>query len=420
MTLDRTTYPEPTEPAADPGARPSTEPLATEQLATDQVATEQVAAGTDRRPAGRLLFVDNLRIYLTILVLAHHLAVTYGNIPVWTYLEPPDNPADGVPLDLLVGLNQAYFMGLFFLVSGFFTPRSLDRRGARGFARERLRRLGIPLLGFLVLLRPLFTLGLYLGLPAADRMPYWQFYVESIDPGPLWFVEVLLVFALAYAWLRSRRPAPAQDVDRTAPPLRFWMVLAFAVVLGLALYVWRVLVPVGTYIPVVGLPSAAYLPQYASLFAIGILAYRRDWIARMPGRFAWFAGLLVLVASVALVPFMDLDGAAAGAEAPSRWGFSAAASAMWEAMFAVGAIVVLLLVFRRFLDRQGRLARWASRQAFAVYVIHAVVLVGIGYSLRSVELPQLLKFLLALAIAVPVCWVVAALVRRLPLARSTL
>jgi hypothetical protein len=208
--------------------RPRARRAATSQVldgtATTAAPAAPVAASVAApgRTRGRLFFVDNLRVYLTILVLAHHLAITYGNIPAWTYLEPPSNPAEGAPLDLLVGLNQVYFMGFFFLLSGYFTPRSFDTKGARRFSLDRLRRLGIPLLAFLFLLRPLYTLPAYFAIAPDERPSYALYYVLSFDPGPLWFVEVLLVFALGYALIRTWRPAPAKVVDEQARPPRFW------------------------------------------------------------------------------------------------------------------------------------------------------------------------------------------------------
>ncbi|MGW5363088.1 acyltransferase family protein [Actinopolymorpha pittospori] len=390
------------------------EPPRARRATTSQVLDESVTA--PRRTRGRLFFVDNLRVYLTILVLAHHLAITYGNIPAWTYLEPPSNPAEGAPLDLLVGLNQVYFMGFFFLLSGYFTPRSFDTKGARRFSLDRLRRLGIPLLGFLFLLRPLYTLPTYFAIAPDERPSYALYYVLSFDPGPLWFVEVLLVFALGYALVRTWRPAPAKVVDEQARPPRVWAVLGYGVVLGAVSFLWRMLVPVGTYIPVVGLPSAAYLPQYLSLFAVGVLAYRRNWFHRLPGSYGWLGGAVMLVASIVFVPLMNLD-ASAG---QSARGSAAFAQAMWDALFSIGAILVLFTAFRRFLDRRGRLGGFLARNAFAVYVIHPVVLVAIGVSLRGLDLNHLLKFAVTLAIAVPVTWALAAAVRRLPVARDVL
>ncbi|WP_181923822.1 hypothetical protein [Streptomyces inhibens] len=45
-------------------------------------------------------------------------------------------------------------MGFFFMIAGYFTPASYDRKGARPFLRDCLKRLGVPLLAFLLLYVP--------------------------------------------------------------------------------------------------------------------------------------------------------------------------------------------------------------------------------------------------------------------------
>jgi len=66
-------------------------------------------------------------------------------------MAPHDDSATA--LDVFLALNQAYFMGFFFLIAGYFTPGALDRKGAGRFARDRLVRLGIPLLLFVIVVR---------------------------------------------------------------------------------------------------------------------------------------------------------------------------------------------------------------------------------------------------------------------------
>ncbi|MGA9080047.1 MAG: acyltransferase, partial [Halobacteriota archaeon] len=89
----------------------------------------------------RLYFADNLRTYLITLVVLHHLAIVYTGAGGFYYVEP--TPIDQLALAVLVifiALNQAYFMGLLFLISGYFSPGSLDRKGPRRFIRDRLIR----------------------------------------------------------------------------------------------------------------------------------------------------------------------------------------------------------------------------------------------------------------------------------------
>src|SRR5262245_9401324 len=95
----------------------------------------------------RLVFIDNLRVVLTVLVMLHHLAITYGAPGDWYYNEAPvlDMPSS-LLFTLFVATNQAFFMGFFFLISGYFIPSPYNRKGARLFLQDRLLRLGIPLL----------------------------------------------------------------------------------------------------------------------------------------------------------------------------------------------------------------------------------------------------------------------------------
>ncbi|MET7326672.1 acyltransferase family protein [Nonomuraea sp. NPDC005650] len=353
-------------------------------------------------PRTRLRSIDNLRIVLTALVVAHHAAVTYGNIPLWFYIEPAKDPS-GVALDILVVFDQAFFMGFFFLISGFFTPGSYDRKGPRAFMRDRLVRLGIPLLVFLVLLRPLVNFG---GLATRPEMPYWQYYLGSWDPGPMWFAEVLIVFALAYAWWRSRRPAPAPS----PAPLRLRRVVLFVLGLSLATFLWRIPVPTGSYVPVLGLPTPSFMPQYVAMFAVGCVAFRRGWFETLPARAGHLAFAAAGVSTAVLLPLSAMTGGAV----------NSAVTATWESAFAVSMVIGLSVLFRERFAGQGPRGRFLSDHAFTVYIIHPLVLVAIGYALRQWEAIAVVKFAIMLVVALPLCWGLAYMVRSLPGAKRVL
>ncbi len=80
--------------------------------------------------------LDALRAALTILVVLHHTALTYGAVGGWYYREVPlDGRLETKLLIFFCTLNQAYFMGLFFLLAGYFTPGAVARHGAWGYLR---------------------------------------------------------------------------------------------------------------------------------------------------------------------------------------------------------------------------------------------------------------------------------------------
>lgn len=371
-------------------------------------------APSGARPTGRprLHWIDTVRIALTVLVLAHHCAVTYGNIPVWFYNEPPHDPS-GSALDILVVINQSYFMGLFFLISGYFVPGSIDRKGAGAFAKDRLIRLGLPLLAFVILLRPLASFWSW--LTGFSATPYPLFYLGSIDPGPAWFLEVLLVFSLIYAGYRALRSRAAQNAPQDPAPegrLR-WIVAAgtivgLIVIMGVLMAAWRQLVPDGTYWPIVGLPTPSFLPQYALMFAAGVLAARRRWLERMPGSLAFLAAGLALLSTLVLGPSM--------LSADPRTASIASGVAM--AFAGVCLSTVVLVIFRRFAPGTGPIRRFLSANAFTVYVIHPVVLVGIALLLQGLVAPAVIKFAVLLILSIAACWLFAAMLRRIPAVRK--
>ncbi|MGD1108447.1 MAG: acyltransferase family protein, partial [Terracidiphilus sp.] len=104
----------------------------------------------------RDLYIDRLRSIMTALVVLHHTAITYGAIGAWFWYEL--KPSAALSSQLLIQFcttNQAYFMAFFFFLAAYFTPASLERKGYGQFIGDRFTRLGLPLLGFILVLGPL-------------------------------------------------------------------------------------------------------------------------------------------------------------------------------------------------------------------------------------------------------------------------
>ena len=88
------------------------------------------APETFRSNARRDGALDALRASLTLLVLFHHTAITYGASGDWYYAEVrAGRDLSSSLLSLFTGFNQAFFMGLFFLLAGYFTPGAVERHG---------------------------------------------------------------------------------------------------------------------------------------------------------------------------------------------------------------------------------------------------------------------------------------------------
>src|SRR4051812_47002471 len=153
----------------------------------------------------RDLYIDRLRTIMTAFVILHHTAITYGASGSWFYNElHASGQTSSILLTLFCATNQAYFMGFFFLLAGYFTPASLERKGYGQFIGDRFTRLGLPLLAFIFLLGPL-TAAM---VAAHDGKGFWNVFPylwnhAIIINGPLWFAQALLIFSLAYCAWRS-------------------------------------------------------------------------------------------------------------------------------------------------------------------------------------------------------------------------
>ena len=150
-----------------------------ESLQPTEESPVQAATGK----TSRLFFIDHLRAALVILVVLHHVALVYGAAePSFYYFEPPfTDPLAYLILLVFVLSNQSWFMGAFFLLAGYFTPGSFDRKGPGSFLKARLLRLGIPIILFIFVLSPISSIG------------YWQsmlkrfLLLELLRP---WFLEL--------------------------------------------------------------------------------------------------------------------------------------------------------------------------------------------------------------------------------------
>src|SRR5208337_4323142 len=197
----------------------------------------------------REFYVDRLRSVMVALVILHHTAITYGAIGGWFWreVEPSSSPS-GVLLMLFCTTNQAYFMGLFFLLAGYFTPASLERKGYARFIGDRCLRLGLPLLAFGLILGPLTAAMVnYAKGDGFWSCIVWLWQHKQFINGPMWFTQALLIFSLTYCAWRALNGTKLSDSARTLKPVpagRWW--LASALGTGIVALALRQLVPVGT------------------------------------------------------------------------------------------------------------------------------------------------------------------------------
>ncbi|MET0332648.1 MAG: acyltransferase family protein [Rhizobacter sp.] len=375
------------------------------------------------QPGERHEGLDRLKAGVTLLVVLHHTAITYGAMGGWFYRElQPDGSPSSLLLVLFCTLNQAWFMGLFFLLAGYFTPGAIERKTAGAFVRDRLLRLGLPLLAFGLLLGPL-TIAL-VQHTLRDRAvgdvfaALWQ--RRQFENGPLWFVQALLIFSgVALLWHRLRPRAPS------ASPFPSNLALLLAALLcGAVAVVLRLWWPVGKN--VWGL-QLGYFASYVLLFRTGYAAAQRGWLEQLTRRaplaqVRLWRNMAWLALPVLAVPMLLAQVVPAFAGDPTGgWSLPALLYAFWEPFVAWGVILVLLArAVRPGAPASSPLWQRLSRRAYAIFVIHPLPVVAIALAWRHVQAPALIKFAVTGSLACVACYVIAGLLLRVPGIRRVL
>lgn len=375
-----------------------------------------------RAPAERLTFIDNVRWAMIVLVLGMHAAVTYSPLGSWYYREHPKvGLGDTLFFATFQGLLQGFFMALLFFVAGYFAASSMDAKGPRAFLAGRLYRLGLPTLLFVAIIGPVTEYFVahswHTQASFAHEMALYVTRGRFLSgTGPMWFCAALLIFSGAYAAWRAAKPGRLSAASRGGGAITPAQVVLAIGLLTAATFLTRIVFPLGGAVFNMQL---AYFPSYVMLFALGIMARRRDWILRVGDRFAWLAaGACVGLAMAGWLPLLALGGAMSGATAPYNGGLTwqSAALSLWESLVCFGMTFGVLVAFRTWLTRQRSFSKFMSDNAFAVYVIHPPILVGLALLMSPVALAPLVKFALLWSLGLAVSFGLAApLARRVPL-----
>jgi hypothetical protein len=384
------------------------------------------AASRDVRTAGaRLGYIDNIRWAMIVLVLSMHAADTYSPFGNWYYVErPPIGTAETLFFLTYQSFLQGFFMALLFFIAGYFTPGSFNAKGAARFAQGRVARLGLPTLLYVAVIGPVTEYY----IAHSWRTPHsfaheMLLYVVRLrflsGTGPMWFCTALLIFTLLYASWRSLSAAPQDD----APRVEITTAGVLAVVGAIALSTLLVRLAPGAWLSQFNMNLGDF-PAYVIMFGLGVWAGQSGALERLPDRRAAWLGLaLVGIAALLWPTLLVLGGAFRGEKAAFGGGlhWQSAGKALWEALVCVGMSLTVLAVSRRWFARQGSLARFMSDQAFAVYVIHPPILIGLALLISPLPIQVIPKFLLLWAASTIACFAISApLVRQAPLLRRML
>lgn len=377
----------------------------------------------------RYLFLDNIKVLFTVLVIYWHVMVTYVEAGWWYYKEV--NIVDPISyiffllLTSIGGVFQTSLLGLFFLLGGYFTPKSYDRKGVWSFWKERLIRLGIPLLLYIVLINPILIYSLAkIGIPPWNTLPMsqgslidyyfsrffsWEAFIDFLSfGGPMWFLRVLLIFTAVYTlWRQITKLGPVQrKIPKQLSIPRYSYLLLSALGLGCLTFIVRIFLPIDTR--PLEIPWGQLI-QYLMMFSIGVICIRYLWFEKMTRKHVkiWLLTIVIsliviyidfIIAIAMDVDLIDFTGGAS---------LHAFLFAMVDNVISMGVIFILIKVFYAKFNKQGPILRKLSASAYHMYLVHPLVLVALSLGFASLSLLPILKIGIIFPLAILFCYLIS-------------
>ena len=359
----------------------------------------------------RLLYIDNLRIILVVLVVLAHVAITYGPVGFWYYYERTELNSTYV-LAFFVSLMQAFLIGLFFMISAFFTPSALNKKGPKNYLIDKLKRLGVPLIFYIFMIAPSI---LYLDnlIIKGERVNYFIFYYEQvlkrgiIDVGPLWFLQVLLFFSFLYAIfneiivriLKDKR----QLVFKFPSNKNIFITI---IILAFVTFLVRFQFPISATTSHLNFGLA---PQYIFLFGLGIFAFNNNWFEAITLKIAkfWFSISMIAILFWPLFIFFGRSPGPSMEIFAGGLNWQSSIYALWEAALSISLSICVIYLFRKKFNHQTKLFKEISKSAYSVFIIHSVAIVLLSYSLKDLMFHPLVKFAIVALVGIPLCFLIS-------------
>jgi len=381
----------------------------------------------------RSFWIDNLKSFITVLVVAHHAALDYATFSFFdkiTYINsthPVVDNARWIGLDVFVSFNDTFFMALMFLLSGLFFFGGLKNKGKLKLLADRGKRLGIAFVFAELFIIPIAYIPAYylanhkfkIGSFITDYLIHQQWPV-----GPPWFIWLLLAFnCLAallpesfYSWA-ARLFIKLMEKPRSFFTIWFLIVALSLIPLSLWLgqYTWTGFGPFDFQLNRVLF--------YFVFFLFGAILGSVNWEdhlfknKRLLGRSSrtW---IIFSALSFGIVELINYWG----------YGFMAAhfigktVASLIFMLFFTGTTVTtcfaFITIFKNYRNHTSEIWKSLSTNAYGIYLFHYLFITWLQFALFNIQIPALAKFLIVFVVSMAASWGLVSILKRLKLVSS--
>ena len=373
----------------------------------------------------RIYFIDNIKVFLILLVIVHHVGQAYGPTGgFWYYKSSLKDNVDW--LGSFFAVNASFFMGLFFMISGYFIPYSYDRNGKNKFLKDKIIRLGIPLIFGVLIIQPLQMYFYYSRY--SDNMPisfikYYQNIYLGIGGKPswfkdvigwpemffghLWFIQHLLLYIIIYWVLRS--VFTKYKIQTSAKNSIYLNITVITVLVTFVSAIVRIEYPIDKWIGLFGFiqTEVAHLPQYIILFITGIISFRKKWFTKFNKTVGYISLSIGLI--MAMVVYLHtIIPVTVTRILYDNW-------TLYETFMSAFICWGLIVFFRERLNGTSNIIKFLVENAYAAYIFHVPIVLIMQYSFDKASfLGALEKFIIVSILSIIITFLLSYFIRKIP------
>ncbi len=325
---------------------------------------------------------------MIFLVVVIHVATVYEKNSMgadwWIVVDPSNSNLPGI---LFLILN-IFVMATIFFISGFFAPLSLKNETGWAFLKSKFKRLIIPWMIAVLMLIPLYKMiFLYSrNLPQEHWTTYFHWSNGIFSQLWLWFLPVLFVFDILYVCFS--RVNTSNITLKSALWAMFLLSWLYSFCIDFFnLHGWTKTVMIDF--------QNERLFIYFLIFLLGALCstrkiFKSEWKNKKLDILIHCTGWIPINLYIFLLIYSLVK--------PGNYLLSEIGDTLILRVNFVLSLAYLLYVmitiFRRYLNTQGKIWRELNRNSYGVYIIHTIVMGGLAVTMLNMTIPSLVKFLL--------------------------
>lgn len=337
----------------------------------------------------RKYYFDWLRVLVVLLIIPHHVAVTYSHIGKgYVYTEEPINSLYYfIQSDFL----NLWFMIILFFISGISAYYSISKRDYKGFIKERIKKLVIPVLFYLLILGPLTAFYVQTNYYNID-LALNEFYLDYLNNiqvylgwAQMWYCVYLFTFSIItlplLKYLLKNRKIVDSFNDHLMKKYNLFLPMVFIILVEVLLR---------PYFP--GYQNLindwANFIVYLSFFILGFFVSQSiNIFNKIRYLFKYFITISIISTILYIfIHYNNLD-------------------QIWENKFILPIlkgfaeyswVMVLITISKNYLNFNNKILKELSKSSFGLYIFHYSILTIINAHLLPITMNHFFKFLISI------------------------